>query len=57
MYRCLCGGVFEKPLTRRETACHCYEISETLFYRLCPECGLEESYFEEFKGDEENETL
>lgn len=51
MYRCLCGAVFEKPLKRRETACHGYEIRETLFYRLCPQCGLGEPYFERIEED------
>lgn len=54
MYRCLCGAVFETPLKRQETACHGYEIRETLSYRLCPKCGLEEPYFEEIEEGEED---
>lgn len=55
MYRCLCGVVFDEPMKRRETACHGYEIRETLFYRLCPQCWLGEPYFQEIEEDNEGD--
>lgn len=53
MYRCLCGAVFERPVKKRETACHGEGMREYGFSLLCPCCGCEELYFEEIDGDEE----